>query len=97
MADNVTAIGIWNVVTTTVDYTARNHDMVLVDASLGAIAITLPAEHANVYVDVKKTDSSANIVTVTGVGTIDGSGNLTISTQYYSYTLVCDGTNWHII
>ena len=97
MSDNVSVFGIWNVVTKAVDYAARNHDCVLVDASLGDIAITLPTEQANVYVDVKKTDSSANAVTVTGVGTIDGAASLSISTQYYSYTLLCDGTNWHIV
>jgi len=96
MADNISVLGVWNVVTKAVAYTARNHDCVLVDASLGTIAITLPTEAANVYVDVKKTDSSANAVTVSGVGTIDGAASLSISTQYHSYALMCDGTNWHI-
>ena len=97
MADNVSLMGVWNVVTKATAYTAQSHDCVLANATDGAIAITLPTETKNAYVNIKKTDSSANAVTVSGVGMIDGAASLSISTQYYSYTLICDGTNWHIV
>jgi len=91
--------GIFSAVTTqTADYTASSGDVVLADASGGAITITLPSPSANAWVQVKKTDSSTNAVTVDGGGNnIDGSGSFDITTQYESYTMVGDGSNWFIV
>lgn len=87
-----------SIVTVDSDYTAKRGDVVLVDASGGAITITLPAPQANSIVNVKKVDSSANTVTIDGGGAnIDGQSSISISAQYESYTLICDGTNWWII
>ena len=88
-----------NVVTKTSNYTASNGDCVLADASSEAITITLPSPSNNAIVNVKKIDSSANVVTVepNGSETIDGSSSKTIDTQYESYTFISDGTNWYII
>jgi len=86
------------VTTQTADYTASNGDVVLADASGGAITITLPSPSANAWVEVKKTDSSANAVTVDGGGNnIDGSASFDITTQYESYTMVSDGSSWFIV
>jgi len=89
----------YNIVTKTSDYTASSGDCVLVDASSGAITITLPSPSSNAIVNVKKIDSSTNAVTVepNGSETIDGSNSKTIDTQYESYTFISDGTNWYII
>jgi hypothetical protein len=50
-------------------------------------------------ITVKKTDSSANEVTVDGSAseTIDGSLTDTIANQYDSITYRCDGTNWFVV
>lgn len=75
--------------------------LVVVDASGGACAATLPDVAANVerVFYVKKTDASANAVTVTRAGsaTIDGATTYALTVQYQSVTVVSDGTNWHII
>jgi len=87
-----------NVTSQSADYTASDGDIVLADASGGAITITLPSPSAGAKVEVKKTDSSANAVTVDGGGNnIDSSGSFDITTQYESYTMVSDGSNWYIV
>lgn len=67
---------------TTVDNT---FDVILVDASSGAVTITLPpiTRDGKVF-DIKKVDSSANAVTVDGDGTepIDDALTVTLSSQY---------------
>ena len=87
------------VVTKTADYTAKNNDCVLANAVDGAFAITLPPAKKGFRVNVKKIDASANAVTVAGISgaTIDGGASLSITTQWYSYTLISDGSNWYII
>lgn len=83
-------------------YTATATDrVILVDASGGDATINLPTAvgiSGKEYV-VKKTDASAYTVTVApdGAETIDGEATLVIGTQYDSYTLVSDGSNWMII
>lgn len=72
-----------------------------VDASSGSVNATLPlaADATNGFeITIKKTDSSANAVTIDGNGaeTIDGATTQTLSNQYDSMILVCDGTEWHI-
>lgn len=85
------------VVTTT--YTvADTVDTILADATGGAFTITLP-NAANVErVTVKKTDASANVVTVDGgTATIDGNVTQAISFQYESFTFASDGTNYFLV
>jgi len=93
-----TAPGGWNVTSQSADYTASDGDVVLVDASGGAVTITLPSPSSGARVRVKKTDSSANAVTVSPSAseTIDGASSHTISDQYEAYEYVSDGTNWYI-
>ena len=87
-----------NVVEVTANYTANYNDIVLVDASGGVVTVTLPPPKANAVINVKKIDSSSNAVTIDGGGAnIDGQTSIQITTQYESYTLVSDGSNWWII
>ncbi|NBS91713.1 hypothetical protein EBS67_17250, partial [bacterium] len=48
---------------------------------------------------IKKTSASSYTVTVatTSSQTIDGSASLVVTTQYQSYTLISDGSNWLIL
>jgi len=72
----------------------------LVDATNGAVSIVLPDATAtyNIY-NIKKTDSSANKVTIntTSSQTIDGSASAVIQVQYVCVSVVSDGTKWNII
>lgn len=93
---------IWHVVSKAAAYTASHNDLVLVDASGAGVTITLPTVSAlmkGMQVGIKKTDSSANVVTVATPGseTIDGANTLSLTTQYESYILISDGSNWHIL
>jgi len=73
----------------------------LCDATGGAITASLPAAAtcSGMTIAVKKTDASANPVTIQGNGaeTIDGSNTYPISTQYAWVLLACNGTAWEII
>lgn len=70
----------------------------LANATAAAFALTLPAVAAGLTFWIKKTDSSANTVTITPAsGTIDGATNYVLSTQYQFVHLTSDGTNWYII
>lgn len=72
---------------------------VLVDASSGAVTITLPSASTKKRFHIKKIDSSVNAVTITRFGsdTIEGSTSKSLATQYKSYTIYSDGTaTWYI-
>jgi hypothetical protein len=75
-------------------------EVVLGNASGGSILLTLPTAvgNTNLY-RIKKTDSSANTVTVgtTASQTIDGSTTAVIRVQNVSVSVVSDGANWFII
>lgn len=70
------------------------NSVVLVDASAGAVTITLPSPINGKIFTIKKVDSSANAVTIdpTGATTIDGLSSKTIASQYDSYSIVGDTT-----
>lgn len=78
--------------TVTGNTTANPWDVIEANATGGTITITLPTNTAGVKVTVKKTDSSANAVTISG--TVDGVTNPTLQFQYQSIELIADGTNW---
>ena len=82
----------------TADYTSStNNEVILADATSATITITLTTA-SNIKVSVKKIDSSTNTVTIqASSGNIDGQTSITLSNQYESKTLVCDGSNWWII
>lgn len=91
-----------NITSTSVDITLNaTHYTVKVDASGANRTITLPAASGvtrRIYI-IKKTDSSANTVTIDGNAseTIDGATTKVINTQNTGYQIQCDGTNWIII
>jgi hypothetical protein len=89
------------VTTKIADYTAlTSDDVILVNATSGAITITLPtAVSATRVLKIKKTDSSANAVTIDGNGseTIDGAITYAIENQFVCISIVSDGTSWHIV
>jgi hypothetical protein len=94
------------IVTKTGDYTLTGTDhTVLVDASGGAVVITLPTVASTYsggigreYV-VKKIDSSGYTVTVDGAGSelIDGALTQVISAQWTALKLQSNGSAWYIL
>lgn len=86
------------------NYTVLDTDQnktVLVDATSGNLTITLLASAtagSGFEVTIKKTDITANTVTIDGNGveTIDGATTQVLAFQYNSMTLISDGTNWQI-
>jgi hypothetical protein len=81
-------------------YTAGNEYIIHANASAAPIVITLPTASTasgRTY-HIKKTDSSANTVTIdpSGTETIDGAATYVILTQYESVMMVSDATNWYV-
>lgn len=74
-------------------------DIALVDASAGAVTVTLPPPSTDINASVKKIDSSTNNVDIVtpNAETIDGKSSISISSQYISRTIASDGTNYFII
>lgn len=82
---------------TTLDGSYRN---VLVDASGGAVTITLPAAASGYYeFRIKKIDSTGLAVTVDANGSelIDGALTQVISSQYVTLVIINSNTAWWII
>jgi hypothetical protein len=71
----------------------------LCDCTSNPITVNLDAANAGIQYTIKKTDASANAVTIDGFGaeTIDGAATKVINTQYESVTIVSDGSNWFIV
>ncbi len=87
--------------TKTADYTVGDDDYcILIDASSGAVDITLPTAVGNngrIYV-VKAIDiTNAAVVEPDGSETIEGAANYTFQTQYDSISFVSNGANWFIL
>lgn len=96
---------LWTTVSKSANYTVVESDrdkVILVDATSGAITISLlaAATAGNGFrLVVKKVDNSSNAVIVDGNGseTIDGATTSSMSTQYDSINLICNGSNWNEI
>lgn len=90
-----------DVQTKTAAYTAVATDrLVLCDASGGAFTVTLPAANASGALSVKKTDSTANAVTVAraGADTLDGGTTFDLTAQNHAAMLMSDGSSaWVIV
>lgn len=91
-----------NVSTKTAAYTIEQGDKIILgNATGGPFTVTLPpaAQYEGKQFIIKKTDASANAVTIDGNGseTIDGALTVALSTQYESRTVVSNGSNWSII
>lgn len=84
--------------TVTAPTTARPIDRVIAaNATSGALTVSLPSAAPNpVRYTIKKTDASANSVTIDPLGTqtIDGAATRDITTQWGTVTVVSDGSNW---
>ena len=94
-SDVAASIGTTVTATKTAAYTATAGDFVPVNATSAAVAVTLPAAtRAGDVVTAKKTDSSANPVTIApgGSDTINGSGtSLSLTLQNQGATLRSNG------
>lgn len=91
-----------DVVSKTAAYAMTDIDLVILgDATSGAFSVTLltAAGRAGRRVIVKKTDASANTVTIdpAGTETIDGETTIALSQQHAGREIVSDGTNWWIV
>lgn len=92
-----------NIVSITGNYSCTgSEDVILANATAGAITITLPGVfgNKNVHLKIKKTDSSTNAITInpqeaSGV-TIDGNSSQTINSQYGTMSVISDGILWWI-
>lgn len=103
--DNAVAVDqLWVTVSKSANYTAVAADrdtLIKVDATSGNITISLLAAATagnGFMIAIKKTDSSANTVTVAANGSekIDGQSSIALSSQYAVMVLTCDGTGWNI-
>lgn len=86
--------------TTTIDNTYRNK-VILCDATAAAFSVVLqPAATAGdgFTCTIKKTDATGNAVTIDGnaAETIDGALTQALNSQYDTYTITADGSNWNI-
>jgi len=86
-------------IVTTGDYTATASDYTIrVDASAGAVTVSLPpaAKVTGQVLKIKKIDASANTVRIqaNGTETIDGQNVRTITAQYGVTTVQSNGTSW---
>ncbi|MEU1037688.1 hypothetical protein [Streptomyces sp. NPDC005907] len=77
---------------TTATVTAASADLLLCDATSNAITVTLPSPTAGATVIVKKTDATANAITLSA--TVEGVANPTLTVQYQSVHLVGTGSAW---
>lgn len=93
--------GAHTVAVKTGNYTLTNSDEVILgNAAGGSFTVTLPTAVGSTRAySVKKTDSSANTVTLatTSSQTVDGGLTAVLRVQYESITVVSDGANWFII
>ena len=83
-------------VTKTSSYTASAEEYIFCNATSNVIVVTLPAVAEGLQYTVKKTDASANAVTVSTNASelIDGEATQALTTQYDVITVVGTSTEW---
>lgn len=84
----------------TSSYSAADSDyLIMADAAGGAVTIALPGNRLGKQYVIKKTDSSANVVTISAAGgeTIDGAASLSITAQWQSYTIMGVAGGWAVL
>lgn len=92
-----------NIVTkTTTPYSqVEDDEIILIDATAAPATVNLlaSANRAGKQIIIKKTDVSANSVTIdpNAAETIDGAATNVLASQFDSITLVSDGVNWIIV
>ena len=83
------------------DTLGTDNYVALCDATSASFTLSLPTAVgiAGQLYHIKKIDSTGNLVTIDANGseTIDGVDTVVISTQYESFKIVSNGTNWFII
>lgn len=86
------------------DYTITDTDnlsTILMTTGATNRTVTLPtaADNANRLITVKKVDDGSGYLTLDGEGaeTVEGQANLRFEIQYSGCTVVCDGTEWHVV
>lgn len=92
--------GGYNTVTpVTSNYTASTNELVLVDASAGAVTVTQPSPEEGKPVGVEKTDTSSNTVTISPNGNenVNYGSSEDLAAQGESVDLVSDGTDWYVV
>ena len=94
------SIGV-DITSDTTTYAPSDEVVILADASGGAFNVNLPtaaSASGKIYI-IKKTDATANAVTIEGAGaeTIDGGLTELLLTQYDVAQIISDGTEWFII
>ena len=87
--------------TKTANYTITTADhTILIDASISVVTLLMPTAIgvAGREYDIKKIDSSRNVVSIVAYGDeeIDGDGSINLTNQYEAITLKSDGANWWI-
>ena len=97
----VTGVAVWNTVIKTGTYTAVAGDTVLADTTSSGFTVTLPLSSANKNqsIQVKKTSSDGNTVTIgrTSGDLIDGATSKTFTAQFTTLEVISDGAgNWWI-
>ena len=66
-------------------------------AVLGGYTVTLSGPEKARKITIKDEAGSAATSPITVVGTIDGTANYVINTDYGSLNLISDGTNWFVL
>ena len=82
--------------------TTDSKKLLLCDATGAAFTVTLPLAATagdGFTIAIKKTDASANAVTIGGNGAelIDGAATLSLASQNNSVMLACNGTSWYSV
>jgi hypothetical protein len=92
-----------SVATKTGAYTVTQQDcVVLVDATAGAVTITLPAASSlpGHLIVIRKVDAGINAVSITRTGAdlVDGLVSVALAAQFSGRLLLSDGASrWHIL
>ena len=80
---------------------ADEHTLIRCDATAGVMTVTLPSSGTSLdtVLPIKKSDVSANAVTIAAQGTdlIDGAATKSLAAQYKSFTLHCRKGGWDVL
>lgn len=99
--NSVVGLAITTVTSTSYSATTANYVILVDDDTAGStVTVTLPAASGNsgLQFNIKKIGSTANVI-IDGNASeeIDGGATATLTQQYESITIICDGSNWYII
>jgi hypothetical protein len=89
-------------ITASSDVLDNSNYIILADASSNTVTLNLPAASGNTgltYI-IKRTDATGSntvILDANASETIDGSTTYTLTSQYQSIRIICDGSNWYIM